>query len=145
MSFLPFTIAALIVPAVLLLAGIVVGLNPGALPGIETAAAHFGDHGAYARWVLQSAPPHFTPASHGHIEAFDYVYGAAGTLGAVAIAALTLFGSTLYRCVPQDLLRPARTALTTLRGLHSGHTGDYVAWWTLGTVMLGGASLILLT
>jgi hypothetical protein len=32
-----------------------------------------------------------------------------------------------------------------LRGLHSGHIGDYIAWWTTAAAMLGGASLILLT
>jgi multicomponent Na+:H+ antiporter subunit D len=135
----------LIVPAVLLVGAIVIGLIPGVIPGIETAAAHFADHAAYARWVLTSGPPHFTAAEHSHIEAFDYLYGAAGALGAVAIAALTLFGSALYRRVPPNLIHPARTTLTALRALHSGHIGDYVAWWTLGTAMLGGASLVLLT
>jgi hypothetical protein len=32
-----------------------------------------------------------------------------------------------------------------LRELHSGHIGDYIAWWTTGAALLGGASLILLT
>jgi multicomponent Na+:H+ antiporter subunit D len=135
----------LIVPAVLLMGAIVVGLIPGAVPGIETAAAHLADHAAYVRWVLSGAPPRFSPVSHTHVETFDYLYAAGGTLGALAIAALTLFGATLHRRLPQTLIGPLRTALTGLRELHSGHIGDYIAWWTLGTALLGGASLILLT
>ncbi len=135
----------LIVPAVLLAAAIVIGLIPGAVPGMETAAAHLGDHAAYARWALRDAAPQFSPVQHSHVEGFDYVYGAGGTLGALAIAGVTLFAPTLYRRVPAALLTPARRAVTALRRLHSGHIGDYIAWWTAGTAMLGGASLILLS
>jgi multicomponent Na+:H+ antiporter subunit D len=134
----------LIVPAALLLGAIVVGLIPGAVPGIETAASHFADHTAYARWVLRDVAPRFSPVTHSHVETFDYLYGAAGVLGALAIASLTLFGATLYRRVPPAIIGPPRAALTALRELHSGHIGDYIAWWTAGAAMLGAASLILL-
>ena len=134
----------LLVPAVLLIGAIVVGLIPGAVPGIETAAAHFIDRAAYAGWVLRDVAPHFPPVSHTHVETFDYLYAAGGTIGALAIAALTLFGATLHERLPQALVRPPRRALTGLRELHSGHIGDYVAWWTLAAALLGGASLILL-
>ncbi|HET6864935.1 MAG TPA: proton-conducting transporter membrane subunit, partial [Solirubrobacteraceae bacterium] len=135
----------LIVPGVLLVGAIVVGFIPGAVPGIETAAAHFADHAAYLRWVLNGVAPRFSAVSHSHVEGFDYLYGAGGALGALAIASLTLFGATLHRHLPQTLIGPLRAALTGLRELHSGHIGDYIAWWTLGTALLGGASLILLT
>jgi multicomponent Na+:H+ antiporter subunit D len=134
----------LIVPALLLLAAIVIGLIPGAIPGIETAAAHLGDHAAYARWVLSDVAPHYAPVEHSHVEAFDYLYGAGGTVGALALAGLTLLAPTLHRRVPHALIMPARGALSTLRRLHSGHIGDYIAWWTAGAAMFGGASLILL-
>jgi multicomponent Na+:H+ antiporter subunit D len=135
----------LLVPAVLLLGAIVIGLMPGAVPGIETAAARLADHAAYARWVLHDAPPVYAPVSHSHVETFDYLYGAGATLGAVALAGLTLSAPTLYQRVPTGLLSPARAALSTLRQLHSGHIGDYIAWWTAGAALLGAASLILLT
>lgn len=135
----------LVVPAVLLLGAIVIGLIPGAVPGIETAAAHFADHAAYARWVLLDAAPRFAPVSHSHVESFDYLYAVGGTLGALAIAGLTLFGPTLYKRVPGPVLGPARASLAGLRRLHSGHIGDYIAWWTTAAALLGGASLILLT
>jgi multicomponent Na+:H+ antiporter subunit D len=134
----------LIVPAVLLLAAVVIGLIPGAVPGIETAAAHLADHAAYARWVLRDAAPHYAPVKHSHVEAFDYLYGAGSILGALAIAALTLFAPTLHRRLPQAIIGPLRTGLAGLRELHSGHIGDYIAWWTAGAAAFGGASLILL-
>jgi multicomponent Na+:H+ antiporter subunit D len=135
----------LVVPAVLLGGSLVLGLIPGLVPAIETAAAHFHDHAAYARWVLQDAAPGFSPVSTSHIEAFDYLYAAGGTLGALALAGLTLFAPTLHRRLPRTIAGPVRTGLTTLRELHSGHIGDYIAWWTTAAAMLGGASLILLT
>jgi multicomponent Na+:H+ antiporter subunit D len=134
----------LVVPALMLLAAIVIGLIPGVVPGIETAASHFHDHASYVRWVLNDAPPHFSPVSHSHVEAFDYLYAGGGTLGALALAGLTLFAPNLHRQLPRALIAPARGALATLRELHSGHIGDYIAWWTAGAAAVGGASLILL-
>jgi multicomponent Na+:H+ antiporter subunit D len=135
----------LIVPGVLLLGAIVVGLIPGAVPGIEAAASRFTDHAAYATWVLQGTSTRFPPAPTSHLEAFDYLYGAAGVLGAVGIAALTLFGAPIRRRLPAGFERRPRAALTVLRRVHSGDTRDYIAWWTAAAAMLGGASLILLT
>jgi multicomponent Na+:H+ antiporter subunit D len=135
----------LIVPGMLLLAAVVIGLIPGTIPGIETAAARVADHAAYARWVLRGVGAHYAPVLHSHVETFDYLYGAGGTVGALALAGVTLFAPTLHRRVPGALLGPPRDALATLRRLHSGHIGDYIAWWTAAAAMLGGASLILLT
>ncbi len=134
----------LAVPAVLLAGSIVLGLIPGIVPGIERAAAHFHDHAAYARWVLRGQPAHFVAASTSHIETFDYLYAAGGTIGALGLAALTLFGYRLLRSIPAAVLAPPRTALAAFRRLHSGHIGDYIAWWTAGAAALGGASLVLL-
>jgi multicomponent Na+:H+ antiporter subunit D len=134
----------LIVPALLLLGAIVIGLIPGAVPGMEVAAAHFVDHAAYTGWVLHGGPPHFAPASTSHVEGFDFLYGAGAALGAVAVALLGLFGRPLKARVPGVLLRPAVLAVDGLRQLHSGHIGDYIAWWTGGAALLGGASLVFL-
>ncbi len=133
----------LLVPAVLLTAAIVIGLIPGAVPGIEVAASHFRDHLSYIGWVLHSTI-HLGPASTSHIEGFDYTYGAAAALGALALAGLALFGSPLRRRVPDVVLRPVVASIGGLRALHSGHIGDYIAWWTAGAATLGGASLIFL-
>ncbi len=133
-----------LVPAVLLVGAIVIGLIPGAVPGIEVAASHFHDHLSYIAWVLHGGPPHFSPAEASHVEGFDYLYGAAAVLGAVALAALALFGEPLRRRLPKLVVRPVALAVDGLRSLHTGHIGDYIAWWTAGAATLGGASLILL-
>ena len=49
-----------------------------------------------------------------------------------------LRNSTRIRSGPRAVLR-------ALCALHSGHIGDYIAWWTAAAALLGGASLILLT
>ena len=132
-----------LVPALLLLAAALVGVIPGAVPGIETAAAHLGDHSTYAGWVLGSGA-HFPPTAPSHLEGFDYAYGIAATLGALMLAALGLFGRPLRDRVPDVVLEPVIAGVQGLRTLHSGHIGDYIAWWTTGAALLGGASLILL-
>jgi multicomponent Na+:H+ antiporter subunit D len=133
-----------IVPAVLLAAAIVIGLIPGAVPGIERAAAHFRDHAAYIGWVLHGGKAHFAPVSTSHVETFDYLYAGGATLGAIALAAVTLFGYRLKDRLPSLLVTPALGGLRVLRDLHSGHIGDYIAWWTAGAAVFGGASLVLL-
>ena len=133
----------LVVPALLLLGAIVIGLIPGAVPGMEVAAGHFQDHTAYINWVLHGRV-HFEPASTSHVKGFDYAYAGGATLGALALAGLGLFGRPVRQRIPQLLLRPVVVAVGGLRQLHSGHIGDYIAWWTAGAAFLGGASLIFL-
>jgi multicomponent Na+:H+ antiporter subunit D len=135
----------LVVPSVPLLGAVVVGLVPGVVPAIERAAAQFTDHAAYATWVLRGHPAHYAAVPPSHIEPFDYAYAAASTLGALALAALTLFRARLRGRAPSRFEGPPRAALAALRRLHSGHIGDCIAWWTAAAAMLGGASLILLT
>jgi multicomponent Na+:H+ antiporter subunit D len=133
-----------VVPAVLIVAGVVVGLVPGAVPGIEQAAAHFRDHSAYIGWVLHGGRAHFPPATTSHVQGYDYVYATVATACAVGVAAAALFGEPLKVHVPALLVRPVRGGVGALRALHSGHIGDYIAWWTAGAALLGGASLVLL-
>jgi multicomponent Na+:H+ antiporter subunit D len=133
----------LLVPGALLLGAIVIGLIPGAVPALEVAADHFHQHLSYINWVLHGHV-HFAPSSTSHVEGFDYAYAGAATLGALALAALGLFGRPLRARLPGALLRPVVVAVEGLRGLHSGHIGDYIAWWTAGAAALGGASLIFL-
>ena len=134
-----------IVPAVLLLAAIVIGLVPGLVPGVERAAAQFKDHGAYIGWVLRGGRPRFPTALTSHIAAYDYIFAVAAIVGAVALAALTLFGRPLLDRIPLNLTRAMRRSVSVLRGLHSGHIGDYIAWWTTGAALLGSASMLFLT
>jgi hypothetical protein len=34
--------------------------------------------------------------------------------------------------------------VAVLRGLHDGHIGDYIAWWSAGASVIGGVCLIAL-
>jgi multicomponent Na+:H+ antiporter subunit D len=134
----------LIVPAVLLAAVLVLGLIPGAVPGVERYAAQFVDHHAYAVWVLHGGHISVPELPPSHISASDYAYSGASVVGALLVAAYGLFGE---RVVNRRLTlpgRPVREAINLVRGLHSGHIGDYIAWWSAGVSVIGGLCLITL-
>ena len=76
-----------------------------------------------------------------HVKASAWLYGGVGTLGAIAVASLALFGGVLSERLPRGLVRPVGASLDALRKAHSGHVGDYVAWWTFGVSALGGLFL----
>ena len=134
------TPAVMLAPAVVLMAGaIVVGLVGGLVHGAERAAALFVDRAAYAATVLSGARAPLPRVEPTALTATDFLYGTASVLGAIAIAALALFGGALLGRVPAAVARPAGAALEALRSVHSGHVGDYVAWITAGLAALGAA------
>jgi multicomponent Na+:H+ antiporter subunit D len=133
-----------IVPAVLLLACLVLGLIPGAVPGAERFAAQFSDPRLYPAWVLHGAAipaPRLAPE---HISGADYAYSVVSVLGAVAFAGLGLFGRSLRRSLPALLDARAAAASRLLHTVHSGHIGDYIAWWSAGVSLVGGVCLLAL-
>jgi multicomponent Na+:H+ antiporter subunit D len=132
------------VPAALLVAAAALGLVPGAVPWVERAAARFTDHGAYAAWVLHGARVAWPAVATTHVPAIDVVTGLLGLAGAVGVAALGLFGRPLRDALPSSLAARARAAQRGLRGLHSGHVGDYIAWWSAGASVLGAVCLMAL-
>jgi multicomponent Na+:H+ antiporter subunit D len=130
----------MVVPAVLAAgAAVVVGLVPGVVHEIEHAAAGFVDHAAYVSTVLHGRG-HFADTEPSSLKAADFLYAAASTLGALAVAALGLFGGRLGSA-PGAVVTP----IAALRRLHSGHIGDYVAWLTVGLAVLGGLCALSLT
>ncbi|HEX4735516.1 MAG TPA: proton-conducting transporter membrane subunit [Thermoleophilaceae bacterium] len=125
----PRTPALLVaVPALLMLAAVLAGLIPGLVPSIERAAAHFRDHSAYATAVLAGHKPAYPLVTTSHVHVSSWIYSVASVLGAFAAAAIGLRGHRLIPMAIGDRLRAA----------HSGHIGDYIAWWTLGIAVLGG-------
>jgi multicomponent Na+:H+ antiporter subunit D len=46
---------------------------------------------------------------------------------------------------PGVLTRPVIAAIVMVRGLHSGHVGDYVAWLVVGVAALGALVTLPLT
>jgi multicomponent Na+:H+ antiporter subunit D len=134
----------LLVPAALLALALAVSVIPGAVPAMEDAVLRFTDHGAYAAWVLHTGSVHWPTAAAGDVSVEDLIYALAALLGALACAALGLFGRPLRQSLPV-VLRPALAAVHGLRELHSGHIGDYIAWWTAGAGVIGGVCLLTLT
>ncbi len=132
-----------LVPGVLLTGALVLGLIGGFVPAVERAGTHLHDHRAAVGWVLRGHAS-LAPVARSHVETSDYLYGGISVLGALALALFALFAHPLASRVPRAVLRPALAPLDVLRGLHSGHLGDYVAWWTAGAALLGGASMVFL-
>jgi multicomponent Na+:H+ antiporter subunit D len=134
----------LITPAVLLALAIVVALIPGAVPAIEQGAARFADHAAYQTWTLRSLTVRWPSLSSSHISTEDVLYGILSTTGAIGAAAIGLFGRPLREALPKRVGGPAASLIHGVRHLHSGHIGDYIAWWTAGVSLLGGTCLLAL-
>jgi multicomponent Na+:H+ antiporter subunit D len=132
------------VPAALLVLAALAGLVPGAVPWVERMAARFADHRAYAAWVLHDKAIRWPPVPASHVPAIDVLTALAAVAGAVVLAAIGLFGRPLRRQLPRALSDAAAAATRTLRGLHSGHIGDYIAWWTAGTTAVGAVCMIAL-
>jgi multicomponent Na+:H+ antiporter subunit D len=125
----PRTPAVLVaVPALLMLGAVAAGLVPGLVPGIERAAGHFHDHSEYAASVLGGHIPVFPPVATAHTTVSAWIFATASTLGMLGVAAAGLRGRELVPVPVSDVIRAA----------HSGHIGDYIAWWTLGIAVLGG-------
>jgi multicomponent Na+:H+ antiporter subunit D len=140
------TPAVLFVPAVLLaLAALAVGLVPGLVEAFEGAAVQFLNGSSYAATVLhggnapriEAGPAYSAPAS-------AYLYSAITLVGAVIVAAVTLFGDRAPQAASRRFSAIAQPAVAPLRALHSGHIGDYVAWLVAGVALLGGSFAIAL-
>jgi multicomponent Na+:H+ antiporter subunit D len=127
------------VAAMLLAGGLAVGVLPGATQAISRASAVFTDHTGYLTTVLQGQA---TPAlaGTGGWTASGVLFGFVSALLAVGCAAVSLFGERLPELV-RAAGRGAQPALGTMRRLHSGHIGDYVAFLLVGvfglTLLLG--------
>jgi multicomponent Na+:H+ antiporter subunit D len=134
----------LIVPAALLAAALVVGLIPGAIPAVERYAAQFVEHDAYRAWVLHGAHVPLPVPPPSHVSLSDYLYGALSILGAVIVAAYGLFAERVVNTRRVLRVYPVRNTIEVIRHLHSGHIGDYIAWWSAGVSVIGAACLIAL-
>jgi multicomponent Na+:H+ antiporter subunit D len=133
-----------IVPAVLLI--LAAGLNfvPGALDWAYRAAGLLADHRAYAAWVLHGAHVPLPSEPPEHVSTTEILIGCGGIGLGLSLAALGLFGRGLRMALPAAVREPVRTLVGTVRGVHSGHIGDYIAWWTAGAASFGAVCLLAL-
>ena len=134
------TPSALFVPAaVLITAGLAVGLLPGLAGQAERAAARFEDRPAYARAVLYARPVSAVSGPSVGPSALGAWYGVASGVGAVALASVALLRR---RFVPSTARRRVAAVfgppIRGVRALQSGHVGDYAAWFAVGLAAMGG-------
>ena len=134
--------------AVLVAAGLALGLVPQLAGHADLAAARFVDRPAYAHLVLHSpvaAAARLPVATSGGPDRSSYAIGAGSTLAALMLALAALF----HRRLPDRFWRAAAPAtgplMSGLRGLHSGRVGDYVAWLAAGVAVLGAVFAFTLT
>jgi multicomponent Na+:H+ antiporter subunit D len=138
--------ALISVTAVVLVLGLAASAAPGLGQRAEQAAGRARDRIAYVDRVLRShetalpRPPVAVEATTTE----SVLYGAGGTVIALALALAGLY----RRRLPELVRAPLRTVLGpplgALRLAHSGVIGDYVAWITVGTAVLGGVWALLL-
>jgi multicomponent Na+:H+ antiporter subunit D len=111
---------------------------------VARSAARFADHPAYAAWVLHGRAVRWPVPPVTHVETVDVVTGLLTLAAAFAVAWAGLFGRPLLARLPDGILASGHGLVRALRGLHSGHIGDYIAWWTTGAGVLGGVCLFAL-
>jgi multicomponent Na+:H+ antiporter subunit D len=135
------TPAVMLAPIVALVAvGLGVGLVPGLVHHAQDAAARFVDARAYAAEVIEGA----------RVAAAGPAQESVGTPPVAAVAGVVTGLLTLgialavlqRRRLPAKLVTGLRSlgdpVLGSLRSLHSGHIGDYIAWLTVGVATFGG-------
>jgi multicomponent Na+:H+ antiporter subunit D len=124
------------------LALVVVGLGVAFTPGLAGRATQwaerFEDRPAHEAEVLQGVEPGEAAAASFHPGTAPYVYGAISTVGALGFAGFGLYRRRLPGLVRRTAGRVIGPLAETLKALHSGVVGDYVAWLTFGVAALGG-------
>lgn len=130
--------ATMLVPAILMLGG---ALAIGLVPSLRDWAAHAGavlmDRPAFASQILDGvrpAPLHMPPVEGWTAE--HLLVGLIAPALAFGLAWVTSRG--FGRAMESRLAAPLRV----VRGLHSGHVGDYIAWQIAGAALLGGVVVL---
>lgn len=136
LSRVPVTMLA---PIVLLLAGsLAAGVVPGFGESIGKAAHVFLDRDGYVAQSLSTAKaapvPHIAEM---HWSALGLWLGFASAALSVVIAFTALYARRLPEMV-RSAAGVVGGPLRVVREAHSGHVGDYVAWFVIGVALLGG-------
>jgi len=126
--------------AILLAGGLAAGLIPGVAGHAERAAAQFQDRGAYTSAVLFGREPPAPAFQTEGPSAAGVWSGLASAAAAAGLAALALFRRRVVAAHVRRRFRALfRRPVTAVRRAHSGHVGDYAAWFALGLAALGGS------
>jgi multicomponent Na+:H+ antiporter subunit D len=115
------------------------GLAAGAWTGLAATAmeaAHtFTDQLSYIHVVIDHRPPAPAPPGEWVTTTSSVVWSVVTLVGSIALG----FASTVRGRLPEPVTRALGAGLAPLRAVHSGHVGDYVAWLTFGTGVIGCA------
>ncbi|HET9741141.1 MAG TPA: proton-conducting transporter membrane subunit [Terriglobales bacterium] len=128
---------AMLIPTTALIAlGIVLTFVPNIRSVAEGDAHFFTDQASYAAAVLQNIEP--APAAKAASESLTPSIVRCCIAGVLAL--LLAFASLFHQRVGKWLRFSHSLELgnSILRKAHSGHPGDYVAWLSFGTAVLGG-------
>jgi multicomponent Na+:H+ antiporter subunit D len=126
--------------ALLALLPAVSGLVPGLPRANQAASERFVDSTGYAGAVLDGhslGPIVATEKAEPSVKGLTF--GFASALGAIAIAALSLFRKQLPKVIQRPFAAPVELLMPPLRALHSGDVRDYVAWLSFGLCAMAAA------
>jgi multicomponent Na+:H+ antiporter subunit D len=127
----------------MLLIALLIGLVPSVAHGIDRSAEAFVARTSYAKAVLLEAHPTLpSVAPSPWWDAATLREAAITTLGAAIVMLLGIFGRALVNGTTERLLRPFQAVIGVVRAAHDGHVGNYVAWMSAGTAILGGVFLL---
>jgi multicomponent Na+:H+ antiporter subunit D len=122
------------VTLVLALAGLLCGAWTGLATRAVEAAHTFTDRLGYAAAVLDHRVPPPPPPESWHTTTSSIAWATVTLVGSLVIG----FASVYRNRWPEVATRALDRAYAPLRAVHSGHVGDYVAWLTFGTAVIGG-------
>jgi multicomponent Na+:H+ antiporter subunit D len=126
-------------PALVLIAvAIGVALTPEIGAHATRWAERLADRPAHTAEVLAGKPPPVLPPVPVHAGIAPYAYSGASLVGAVGFAFFGLYRRRLPRVLRAQAGRLLDPPVATLKNLHSGVVGDYVAWLTFGVAALAG-------
>ena len=133
-------IMMVLMTAILAIVPAVSGVIPHIGTACQAAAERFVATSIYSRAVLGGQTPGIFTATESTAPTMKGIaFGGAAAIGAIALAALSLFGCKLpvkFRRGPSKMID---TMIAPLRTLHSGDVRDYVAWLAFGVAAIGGA------
>ncbi len=128
----------------LLLAALVLGLIPGAVPGVERLAAGFVAHRDYAAWVLHGRHVGLPVVPPSHVSVDDYLYGSPPSPARSSPPGSGCSGGRLRESLPGYVQNRTGARWLSCAACTTGHIGDYIAWWSAGASLVGGVCLIAL-
>jgi multicomponent Na+:H+ antiporter subunit D len=125
--------------AALLVLTLGLGFAPRLAAHAEQAAQLLQDRRAYVETVLGGGRSHVSAVTAPSVPFSSYVEGLLGVVAAIALATAALAHERVHSRWLSRVAAGLGPAVERLRLLHSGRIGDYVAWTTVGTAVLGVA------